>query len=432
MPNVIIILADDLGYGDLSCQGHPLIRTPNIDRMAAQGQRWTSFYASHFACNPSRASLLTGRLHYRIHQGNAVWANVPASELTMAELLKQKNYATACIGKWHLGMQDGQHPNDQGFDYFYGLAGSNDAPIKKESGFSRTYENIKNASYEVFDIALYRQKESLEDTVQQHLLTQRYTEESIKWILENQDRSFLLYLPHSMPHVPIYASDRFRGHSQAGLYGDVIEELDWSVGEILRTLEKNGLDKNTLVVFTSDNGPWLTYYDLGGSPGPLRDGKLTAWEGGYRVPGIFWWPGKISPELRSDLAGNVDLMATVAKIAGISLPADRRFDSFDLSATLLEGVPAKRKEWFYYGTNDLWAARLGNFKIHYFSRESVGSETEGEWRGYGNNTLYEKPLLFDLSTDIGERYNVADRHPEMLKIIQEAVDRHQRSITPDS
>lgn len=390
-PNIIIILADDLGYGDLSCQGHPLIKTPNIDRMAAEGQRWTTFYASHFACNPSRAALLTGRLPYRIHQGKATWANVPASENTMAELLRQKVYATAHIGKWHLGMEEGQHPLDQGFEYYYGLAGSNDAPIKKETGFTRTYENVKNASFDVWDISLYRQRVAIESPVQQDLLTKRYTEESIQWIHQQKDKPFFLYLAHSMPHVPIYASPGFIGHSKAGLYGDVIEELDSWVGEIMNTLEELGISENTMVVFTSDNGPWLTYYDLGGSPGPLRDGKLTAWDGGCRVPGIFWWPGTIAPAVVEDMAANVDLMATVATLSGTSLPTDRQYDSYDLSPTLLRREAGSRQVWFYYGTEDLWAARIGNFKLHLHSRETIGSEKDG-WRGYGFDTVDKSRL----------------------------------------
>ena len=427
-PNIIIILADDLGYGDLGCQGHPLIKTPNIDRMAIEGQRWTSFYASYFACNPSRASLLTGRLHYRIHRGETIWANVPSYENTIAENLKTKNYSTACIGKWHLGMNEGEHPIDQGFDYFYGLAGSNDAPINKESGFTRTYENVKNAKYTDFDIDLYRQKESIEDEVQQHLLTKRYTEETVNWIKDHRDKPFFVYLPHSMPHVPIYASEDFKGKSSAGLYGDVIEELDWSVGEIINTLEELKIAKNTLVVFTSDNGPWLTYYDLGGSPGHLKDGKLTAWEGGYRVPGIFWWPGTISPAVVDDIASNVDFMATIATLVDFELPDDRIYDSYDLSPSFLNGEPSPRKEWFYYGTEDLWGARVGNYKLQFQSRESVGSESEGDWRGYTNPSPHQPPLLFDLETDVGERFNLAGQLHEKVVQIQKIVDQHRKSI----
>jgi arylsulfatase A len=428
-PNIIIILADDMGYGDLGCQGHPLIKTPNIDRLAAEGQRWTSFYASHFACNPSRASLLTGRLHYRIHKGEELWANLPSSENTIAEMLKTKNYATACIGKWHLGMNEGEHPLDQGFDYYYGLAGSNDAPINKETGFTRTYENVKNAKFDDFDIDLFHQKKVIEDIVRQDLLTQRYTTEAVKWIQEHGNNPFFLYLPHSMPHVPIFASEEFKGQSKGGLYGDVIEELDWSVGEIIKALKETGITQNTLVVFTSDNGPWLTYYDLGGSSGHLRDGKLTAWEGGYRVPGIFWWPGTISPSIIDDMAGNVDLMSTISSLVGFAMPNDRTYDSYDLSPTLLTGASAGRNEWFYYGTNELWGARVGNYKLHFQSRESVGTEEEGQWRGYGNSVVYESPVLYDLSTDISERFNRAEENPEVVKAIEEVVRKHKESIS---
>ena len=432
LPNVIIILADDLGYGDLGCQGHPLIKTPNIDRLASEGQRWTSFYASYFACNPSRAALLTGRLPYRIHEGKSLWASVPSREVTIAELLRKKGYKSACIGKWHLGMDNGEHPNDQGFDYFYGLAGSNDAPIKEGSGFERTYENIRNAPFDVFDIQLFRQKESIEDVVKQDLLTSRYTQEAVKWINENGDEPFFLYVPHSMPHVPIYASNKFQGKSKAGLYGDVIEELDWSVGKIIKALEEKNIAEKTLVIFTSDNGPWITYYDLGGSPGHLRDGKLTAWEGGQRVPAIFWWPGKISPAVVDAISANVDFMATLSTIIGFTPPNDRDYDSYDLSQTLLYGKSGARDQWFYYGPKEqggdggeVWAARMGKYKAHYYSRHSIGSEKDGFWRGYSKQNQYDPVALFDLNTDIGERFNVAEKYPEIIAIINKIVNDHK-------
>ncbi len=429
LPNVIIILADDLGYGDLSCQGHPLIRTPHIDRLATEGQRWTSFYASSNVCNPSRAALLTGRLPYRIHQGRTTWADLPSWENTLAELLGISGYATACIGKWHLGMDEGSHPLDQGFDYYYGLAGSNDAPIRKETGFTRTLENVRNATFDQFDIALYRQREIIEDTVQQDLLTRRYTTESVKWIKEQSGDPFFLYLAHSMPHVPIYPSPEFQGHSRAGIYGDVVEEIDWSVGTIINALEEAGSSDNTLVIFTSDNGPWLTYYDLGGSPGHLRDGKLTSWEGGFRVPAVFWWPGRISPAVIPDISANADLMATIAALVGVLLPDDRVYDSYDLSPTLLRGESSSRKEWYYYGRNsdELWAARVGNHKLHFISRESIAAEGVG-WRGYSEQIRHETPLLYDLNKDIGERYNLASQRPEIVQRLVEVADRHRHSM----
>lgn len=433
-PNVVIILADDLGYGDLSVHGHPLIRTPNIDRLAHQGQRWTSFYASAPMCNPSRVALLSGRLPIRIHRsGKNAWQNFPDDEVTMAEMLQQSGYATSYVGKWGLANRfdyQGAHPMDQGFDDFYGLVGSNDAPLRK--GFERTYENIKNATSRDFPISLYRQRQAIETPAFQPTLTKRYTEHSVDWIRAHSDEPFFLFVGHSMPHVPVFRSQEFEGHSKAGLYGDVIEELDWSVGQIVSALEETGAADNTLVVFTSDNGPWLTYFDLGGSPGHLRDGKLTAWEGGMRVPGIFWWPGTIKPGVVDGIGVNVDLMATIATLTGSQLPAEKQFDAQDLSPVLLRGTPSPRESWYFYGRDgELWAARVGRYKLVLKSWDSVGTEREGEWRGYGNEQSYATPLLFDLATDPSERFNVADKHPNIARSLGAAIKHHQQSLPID-
>lgn len=434
-PNIVLILADDLGYGDLSIQGHPLIRTPNIDRIASEGQRWTSFYASAPMCNPSRVALLTGRMPIRIHRnGQNLWADLPDDEVTMAEMLQQRGYATAYVGKWGLSGRfnyRGSHPNDQGFDEFFGLVGSNDAPLRE--GFERTYENIKNATSADFPISLYRQKEAVETPAYQPTLTKRYTEEAVRWIGERDDEPFMLFIGHSMPHVPIYRSPDFEGHSDAGLYGDVIEELDWSVGEVVGALERAGVAQDTLIWFSSDNGPWLTYFDLGGSPGGLRDGKLTGWDGGLRVPGIFYWPGTIRPAVVDGIGVNVDLMATAATLTGATLPAGRGFDSIDLSGTLLRGEPSPRHEWFYYGQpGNLWAARVDEFKLVLESWESLGTETQIGWRGYANHTKHRSPQLFDLSTDIGERWNVADYYPEVVAEIEAAIQRQRELMAPET
>ncbi len=431
-PNIVLILADDLGYGDLSVQGHPLIRTPNIDRLAVEGQRWTSFYASAPMCNPSRVALLTGRMPIRIHRnGKNAWADLPDEEVTIAEMLKEQGYATGYIGKWGLSARfnyPGSHPNDQGFDSFFGLVGSNDAPLR--AGFERTYQNIKNATSEDFPISLYRQREAIETPAYQPTLTKRYTQEAVRWVEEQGDQPFLLCLGHSMPHVPIYRSSEFEGHSKAGLYGDVIEEIDWSVGEIVRALEQSGLERDTLIWFSSDNGPWRTYFDLGGSSGGLRDGKLTTWDGGLRVPGIFYWPGKITPSLIDGIGVNVDLIATIATLTGAALPAGREFDSIDLSQTLLEGAPSPRREWFYYGQpGNLWAARVDGFKLVFESWESLGTEKQLGWRGYANHQTHGPPLLFDLNTDVGERWNVAEIHPEIVASIEQSVHRHRESVS---
>ena len=430
-PNIVFVLADDLGYGDLSIQGHPLIRTPHIDRLAKEGQRWTSFYASAPLCNPSRVALVTGRMPARIHRnGKNAWANMPDGEVTMAEMLKELGYATAYVGKWGLTNRfdyQGSHPNDQGFDYFYGLVGSNDAPLRE--GFERTYKNIKNSTSADFPISLYRQKEAVETPAFQPTLTKRYTEESVQWIREHSDRPFFLFLGHSMPHVPIFRSPEFEGHSDAGLYGDVIEELDWSVGQLVEALEETAVARDTLFWFSSDNGPWMTYFDLGGSPGHLRDGKITSWEGGFRVPGIFWWPGTIEPRVIDGIGVNVDLTATVATLAGASLPSGRIFDSVDLSGTLLRGEPSPRTEWFYYGQpGNLWAARVGNHKLVFESWESLGTEKQVGWRGYANHVKHNPPLLFDLTTDASERWDIAAGSPEVAEAMARAVERHRAFI----
>ena len=434
-PNIIIVLADDLGYGDLSIQGHPLIRTPEIDQLAREGQRWTSFYASAPLCTPSRIGLMTGRLPIRMSgTGKNDWLPfpIPADEVTIAEMLKNKGYATGYIGKWGLGghsvdlAQPLSHPNDQGFDHFFGLVGSNDAPMRK--GLERTYGNIKNADSNDFPVALYRERESIEMPVNQPTLTKRYTEDAVAWIRVHKHRPFFLFIAHSMPHVPIFRSPAFAGHSRAGLYGDVVEELDWSVGRVVRSLRETGISRNTLIFFSSDNGPWKTYYDLQGSQGPLRDGKMTAWEGGFRVPGIFWWPGRIKPAVITDIGANVDLIGTIASLTGASLPADRTYDSMDLSQTLMKEIASPRQQWFFYGpSGDLWAARVGNYKLVLESQESLGLEEQFQ-RGYGNHQVHARPLLFDLSTDISERMNVADRHAGIVAQIQTAIDRHKQSL----
>lgn len=434
-PNIVILLADDLGYGDLSCYGHPLIRTPALDRLAAEGQRWTSFYASAPLCGPSRVALMTGRLPIRMSgTGKNEWLPfpLPTSETTLGEMLKRQGYATAYVGKWGIAGYEPSfdrpqsHPNDRGFDDFFGLIGSNDAPMRPD--LKRTYENIKNATSEDFPIALYRQRSVIENPVYQPTLTNRYTEESVKWIRAHKDKPFFLFLGYTMPHVPIFRSKGFEGRSKAGVYGDVVEELDWSVGEVVKTLKEADVGDDTLVFFSSDNGAWRTYYDMGGSSGPLRDGKITSWDGGFRVPGIFSWPGTIKPAVITDIGVNIDLMQTLASVIGANLSNDRTYDSIDLSKTVLRGEASARNVWFYYGSNGtLWAARMGQYKLVLESWDSMGKEEEFE-HGYSNRQVHNPPLLFDLSTDVGERLNVANRHPDVVAQIQGLIEQHRRSL----
>jgi arylsulfatase A len=406
-PNVIIILADDQGYGDLSCQGSPTIHTPNIDQLAMEGVRFTSFYSAGTVCAPSRRGLMTGRYAARIDaDGNEKNRNMLGEEITLAELFKKHDYTTACLGKWHLGMNPGSHPNDQGFDYFYGTSSSNDH--FSQNNFKHTYEGFKNATIDHFNLPLYQQKDTIEIPANQRLFTQRYTSEAVDWIRENKDNPFFLYIAHNMPHVPLFRSEEFKNKSYAGLYGDVIEEIDWSVGTIIETLKENNLDRNTLIVYSSDNGPWRIYHELGGSSGPFRNGKGTGWEGAYRVPGIFCWPGKIEPNILMEAASQLDLFATFSAVLGETLPVDRIYDSVNLLPMLLQKNQKSRRETFHYfseGKNELWAVRKGKYKLH---KKTVDVHR-------GSPVLHDPPLLFDLANDPAETHNIADENPQVIK-----------------
>jgi arylsulfatase A-like enzyme len=292
-PNVVIIFADDLGYGDLGCYGHPTVRTPHLDRMAAEGMRFTSFYSAANVCTPSRAALLTGRLPVRNGMAGKRHVLFPDSasgllpdEITIARALKPRGYATAAIGKWHLGHRPQFLPTAHGFDSYYGIPYSND--MDRVADFPKGFAGFYAPKSDYWQVPVLRNEREIARPAQQEQLTTDYTNEAVNFIRGQKARPFFLYLAHTMPHVPLFVSEKFRGRSRRGLYGDVIEELDWSVGQVLETLRAEKLDRNTLVFFTSDNGPWLTFKDLAGSAGPLRDGKGGTWEGGMRVPGIAW------------------------------------------------------------------------------------------------------------------------------------------------
>jgi arylsulfatase A-like enzyme len=431
--NFIIIFADDLGYGDLSSFGHPTIKTPNLDRMVAEGQKWTNFYAGASVCTPSRAALLTGRLPIRSGMSSNKQRvlfpdshhGLPSQEITLAEQLKIANYTTACIGKWHLGHKEAYLPLQHGFDYYFGIPYSNDmdipdAILKEKGGYWEVVSDPKNNLIENFQVPLIQNNTEIERPANQNNITQRYSDETVKFIKSNKDKPFFIYLAHNLPHIPLFASEEALGKSSRGIYGDVVEEIDHGIGKIIQALKEEGLDKNTLVVFTSDNGPWTAFNDQGGSAGLLRAGKGTTWEGGMREPTVFWAPGKIAPGIVDQLGSTLDLFHTFSTLAGVPLPDDRILDSYDLSPLLFENQNAKRNQFFYYRGTDLYAVRLGDFKAHYI--------TQGEYGLYGGKEIHNPPLLYNLNHDPSEEYNIADQHPEVLEAMNELVAAHQEKM----
>ena len=423
-PNIVIILADDLGYGDLGCQGHPSIRTPNLDQMAAAGLRFTDFYAAAPVCTPSRAALLTGRLAVRcgmIGRRGVLFPDskggLPQGERSLATALKAAGYATAHIGKWHLGIHPGGRPGDHGFDFSLGLPYSND--MDDVPGVDRRAAALPNPPTDGWNVPLLQNGETVERPVDQTTLTQRYTKAAVTFIDQNRDKPFLLYFAQTFPHVPLFASPEFRGKSRRGIYGDTVEELDWSVGQVLSALRKQGLAENTLVVFTSDNGPWLTQGAQGGSAGLLREGKGSTWEGGMRVPAIFFWPGRIQPGVTSTLAHAMDLFPTALALAGVQLPPDRVYDGVDLRPLLFDRKGPIERPFFYYRGAQLFGCRLGKYKAHFATQSGYGPDKP---------EVHEPPLLYDLAVDPGEQYNIASEKPEVLESIAAAVAAHRANL----
>lgn len=433
-PNFVVIFCDDLGWGDLSCYGHPTIATPHLDRMASEGMRMTQFYVAASVCTPSRAALMTGR--YPVRSGMCGNRRVlfpdsvgglPDAEWTVAELLKQRGYATGMVGKWHLGHLPQYLPTRHGFDSYYGIPYSNDMD-KIAPKHLKGREVFWDPDWRHFNVPLLRGTrdggvEQIERPVDQRTITRRYVDQAIEFLRRQEsDQPFFLYLAHSLPHVPLFRSDEFVGRSRAGIYGDVIEEIDAGVGRILDELRSRQIDQKTLVVFTSDNGPWLVFDDHGGSAGPLRNGKGTTFEGGMRVPGLFWMPGVIPAGVVSaELASTLDILPTLTSMSGGQLPEGLVLDGFDLSEMLVQQRPSPRQAMFYYRDYRLMAVRHGRYKAHFITQDSYVP-------GSNVATDHDPPLLYDLEVDLGERRDLAKEHPEVLDQILEIKRQHEASM----
>lgn len=428
-PNFIVIFTDDQGYQDIGCFGSPDIRTPRLDSMASEGMKFTSFYAQPI-CGPSRAALMTGCYPLRVaERGNIkeVHPILHSEEITVAEVLKTQGYATACFGKWDLAKhrQEGffmdLFPTRQGFDYFYGTPTSND--------------RIAN---------LYRNEELIEPKTDLSTLTRRYTDEAIGFMEDHADEPFFIYIPHSMPHTKLDASPQFKGKSKRGLYGDVIEEIDFNVGRILDSVRENGLGGKTYVLFTSDNGPWLIKNkdyadghlkrDHGGSAGPLRSGKVSTFEGGVRVPTILWGPGRVPEGTTCDkLASTLDVLPTFAALASADVPADRVIDGEDITH-LFHGYFEKadsNKAFYYYLRVHLQAVRQGQWKLHLpREKEPVGAApfSLNNHIAPADRIGFEKPFLVDLETDLGELTDVSEQHPEVVERLLVLADVMRRDL----
>lgn len=404
-PNFVIIYCDDMGYGDLGCFGSELNLTPEIDRVAEEGICFTSFYVTSGVCTPSRSSLMTGSYPLRVgmdENSSGFWVLFPGDskglnpeEITIAEMLKEQDYATACIGKWHLGDQPQFLPNNQGFDYYFGIPYSNDM------GNERDKSNPP--------LPLMRNMEIIEAPVDQSTITRRYTAEAISFIQRNKEKPFFLYLPHTMPHYPLHASEGFRGKSNNGKYGDAIEEIDWSTGQIINTLRELGLDKNTMVVFTSDNGATRS-----GSNAPFSGWKGGIMEGSMREPCVMWWPGHIPAGKRcSEMVTNMDLLPTFANLSGNEVPGDRVIDGKDITPLILgeSGAKTPHDVFYYYFMSQLQAVRSGKWKLFLPIEE----------RQYGWLRKIQKAEaeLFDLEADPSESINLIDTYPDVaLKLME--------------
>lgn len=434
-PNFIIIFTDDQGYNDLGCFGSKTIKTPHLDQLAAEGRKFTNFHVPCSVCSPSRAALLTGCYPKRIGMHRHVifpsdTHGLNPEETTIADLLKSQGYATACIGKWHLGHLPELLPRAQGFDSYYGIPYSNDMfhPDNKGKRAVRRDASWKNPGNCLTDwkAPLVENEEIIELPVDQRSITRRYTDRAISFVKQNKDQPFFLYLPHSMPHVPLFVPEDAYDPDPANAYKCVIEHIDSEVGRLVQTLRDLNLERSTYLIFTSDNGPWLQYKNHGGSADPLRAGKGTTFEGGQRVPCIMWAPGRIPGGTSSDaFTSTLDLLPTIASLIGTPLP-ERRIDGLDISETVIGEAASPRKEMLYYSSRgELQGLRQGEWKL-------LLLKGKGGKKGKNKGNKSTTPHLFNLKDDIGETTNLAAKHPEKVKSLSRRMDKLDREITTHS
>ena len=440
LPNIVLIFADDLGYGDLSCYGALNITTPHLDQLARDGMKFTQFYSVQAVCSASRAALLTGCYPNRIGISGAYFPGsnqgLNPQEETIAELLKPMGYATAIYGKWHLGHLQEFLPLQHGFDEYFGIPYSNDMWPVDYDGTQVDSTDRKIRFPQLPLIEGNRKREEVRTLEDQGLLTKRYTEHAVDFIRRNQEDPFFLYLPHSMPHVPIAASPDFQGKSKQGTYGDVIMEIDWSVGQIVATLDELELTNNTLLIFTSDNGPWLNYGNHAGTTGGLREGKGTSFEGGQREPCIMKWPGKI-PEgtICQHLAATIDILPTIVSILGGESPK-KEIDGVDITDLMFQNGESNPRNtlWYYYGKNNLEAVRKDHWKLilpHWHRTYEDQLPGNDGFPGSQRQSHFDSIALFNLRRDPGERYDVKNMYPDVVDLLQEEANRARTELGDD-
>ena len=425
-PNVVIMFMDDMGYADIGAFGAKSYPTPNLDKMAKEGRKFTDFYVTQAVCSASRAGLLTGCYNVRIGILGALGPKsnigISPNEVTIAEICKQKGYATGCFGKWHLGHHKKFLPKQHGFDEYFGLPYSNDMwPYHPGVLHLPMEERIKRWPHLplIEGNKVINPKVSAKD---QEKLTTQYTERAVSFIEKNKDKPFFAYIPHSMVHVPLYVSKKFKGKSGAGLFGDVMMEVDWSVGQIMKTLKKHKLEKNTLFIFTSDNGPWLNYGDHAGSAAPLREGKGTMFEGGCREPTLAWWPGKIpANSVCKEPLMTIDLLPTIAEMIGAKLPGHRIDGKNILPLMLSDDAKSPHKAYYFYNGNQLQAVRQGKWKLHFPHGYRTMAGKPGGAGGIPANYSQAKIelSLFDLHQDIGESKDLKAEFPDIVTRLSE-------------